>query len=128
MKRLALRVAAISLASDAVFGVLMPAALYKLNRDGQLPMTPFGFRAYSGPFEQLGNRGFTALGLALMGVTAANVAAGILLWRDDPRGAPIALAAAPASFALAFGFALPFLIVPVPIRAALIAWARRDLR
>ena len=66
MKRLALRVAAISLASDAVFGVLMPAALYKLNRDGQLPLTPFGFRAYSGPFERLGNRGFTALGLALM--------------------------------------------------------------
>lgn len=126
-RRRALRVAAVSLASDGVFGVLMPVALYKLRQTGKLPMTPFGFRAYSGPFERLGNRGFAVMGFALVGVTAANVSAGILLWRDDRRGATLGLAASPASLALAAGFALPFLIVPIPIRALLIAWGRREL-
>ena len=113
--------------SDGVFGALMPVALRHLARTEELPMTPWGFRAYSGPFERFGTDRFTTLGWTLVGVCALNVTAGALLWRDDGRGATLALATTPASFAMATGFALPFLLLQIPIRAALILLGRRDL-
>ena len=39
----------------------MPFTLAHLARTGALPISPFGFRSFSGPFEQLGRDAFTAL-------------------------------------------------------------------
>jgi hypothetical protein len=114
------RVAAVMFAGDAAFGVVMPVALASLWRTGQLPPTPWGFRAFSGPFEALGPTAFTALGSALMAVCALDVVAGVRLWRGEPAGARLGLATTPFVLALGAGFALPFLLIPAPIRAALI--------
>jgi hypothetical protein len=114
------KVAAAMFAGDAAFGVVMPVALASLWRTGQLPMTPWGFRAFSGPFEALGPAVFTALGSALVGVCALDVVAGFRLWRGERAGARLGLATTPLALALGAGFALPFLLIPAPIRAALI--------
>jgi hypothetical protein len=50
----AIRVAGLSFMLDAGFGVAIPVVLSHLARYGELPMTPWGFRALAGPFEQLG--------------------------------------------------------------------------
>ena len=65
---------------------------------------------------------------ALVGVCAAEVVAGIWLWRGQRRGAFLGLATTPAALALGTGFALPFLLVPAPIRAGLVVVERRRLR
>jgi hypothetical protein len=114
------KVAAVMFAGDAAFGVVMPVALASLWRTGQLPMTPWGFRAFSGPFEALGPAVFTALGSALVGVCALDVVAGVRLWRGERAGARLGLATTPLALALGVGFALPFLLIPAPIRAAMI--------
>jgi hypothetical protein len=121
------RVAAALFLADVPFAVLMPIALAHLARTGQLPMTPFGFRAFSGPFERLGRRPFMAVGIALMGVAAVDAVAAAALWRGDPRGADLGLAMTPAATVLSLGFALPFLVAPIPIRTALVLVARRRL-
>jgi hypothetical protein len=55
---LGVRIAALLFVADAGFGIAMPIALSHLARTGELPMTPWGFRAISGPFEQLGGDRF----------------------------------------------------------------------
>jgi hypothetical protein len=107
-------------AGDAAFGVVMPVALASLWRTGQLPRTPWGFRAFSGPFEALGPAVFTALGSALIVVCALDVVAGVRLWRGERAGARLGLVMTPFAIALGSGFALPFLLIPAPIRAALV--------
>lgn len=113
---------------DAGFAIATPVVLSHLARHGELPMTPWGFRALAGPFEQLGPERFTALGWTLAGVCALDVMAGVWLWQGRRRGATLGLAMSPLALALAGGFALPFLIAPVPIRAALVLAGRRSLR
>jgi hypothetical protein len=125
---LGIRIAALSLIGDAAFAIAMPLALAHLARHGELPMTPWGFRAFAGRFEGLGPERFAALGIGLMGVCALDVVAGIWLWQGRRRGATLALATSPLAFGLAVGFELPFLLGPVPIRTALILAARRSLR
>ncbi len=50
----AIRVAAVTyVALGLGFGVGALAALASLARNGELPMTPRGFRALNGPFERL---------------------------------------------------------------------------
>jgi hypothetical protein len=110
------------------FGVGTVVTLAYFARHGELPMTPWGFRSLSGPFEQLGPERFTALGWALVGVCALDVVAGIWLWQGRRRGARLGLATTPLALALGAGFALPFLLAGVPIRAALVLAARRSLR
>ena len=122
------RIAGLLFIGDAGFGLTMPFALAHLARTGELPMTPFGFRAFAGPFERLGPGPFTALGVALVGVCALEVLAGIWLWRGQRRGALLGLATTPAALVLGSGFALPFLLIPAPIRAGLAAAERRRLR
>lgn len=119
------RAAAVSFMLDAGFAAAMPLALVHLARHRELPMTPWGFRAFDGPFVQLGPGRFTALGVGLIAVCSLNVAAGAWLWQGKRRGATLGLALTPATLALAAGFALPFLLIPVPVRAALVL-ARRD--
>jgi hypothetical protein len=122
------RIAALLFIADAGFGIAMPFTLAHLARTGELPMTPFGFRSFSGPIEVLGRDAFTGLGWALVAVCALDVLAGIWLWQGKRRGARLGLATTPFALALGIGFALPFLLLLVPIRAALVVVGWRSPR
>jgi hypothetical protein len=65
-------------------------------------MTPWGFRPMSGPFE----------------------GPGIWLLQRRRRGARLGMVTSPLALFLGVGFALPFLLVGVPIRLGL-TWAGR---
>ena len=120
------RAAAVALIATGLgFGLPAPIVLEHLRRTGELPMTPFGFRAMSGPFERLGPEAFSALLVALGAVCVADVAAGALLWRGDARGRRLAWAVTPPGIGLALGFALPFYLAAVPVWSALLAVGRR---
>ncbi len=108
------------------FGASVPFVLADLDRFGELPMI-FWFRAMAGPFEQLGPRAFFALGWAFVGVCAADVVAGLGLWRGRRWGAKKGLATSPLALALGVGFGLPLVLVGVPIRVALVLAGRRSL-
>jgi hypothetical protein len=111
------------------FGVGAAVTADHLRRQGELPMTRFGFRSLSGgPFEQLTPEQFTALAWALVGVCAVDVASAPLLWRGRRAGGVVALATTPVALLMAVGFALPFLLVGVPIRVALVLAGWRSLR
>lgn len=89
-------------------------------------MTPFGFRLLAGgPFDRLGPDGFMAAGVVLTAVSILDVIAGIWLWRGQRRGAILGLATSPLAFALGVGFAVPFLLIVPPLRAALVLSAAR---
>jgi hypothetical protein len=126
----AIRVAAgLYLALGLGFGVGAAIALDHLRRVHELPMTPFGFRSLAGgPFEKLAPGQFAALGWALVGVCALDVGSARLLWRGRCAGAVLGLATTPVALVMAVGFALPFLLVGVPIRVALVVLGRRSLR
>jgi hypothetical protein len=109
------------------FGGGAGLAVAHLRQTGELPMTPFGFRALSGPFEELGQRWFSVLGAALVVVCAIDIVAGVLLWRGRRRGLELGAATTLPAFILAVGFALPFLLVGVPLRMALAIAGRRSL-
>jgi hypothetical protein len=124
----ATRIAAVMyLALGLGFGVGTAVTLAYFVREGELPMTPWGFRSLSGPFEQLGREPFIALGLGLVGVCVLDVVAGAWLWQGRRRGARLGLATTIPALALGAGFALPFLLAGVPIRAALVLAGRRSL-
>jgi hypothetical protein len=126
----AIRAAAVLyLALGIGFGVGAAITLDHLRREHELPMTPFGFRSLAGgPFEQLTPEQFTVLGWALVGVCALDVRSAALLWQGRRDGAVLGIATTPAALILAAGFALPFLLVGVPIRVALVVAGRRSLR
>lgn len=125
----AIRAAAVTyVALGLGFGTGSVVTLVYLAREGQLPMTPWGFRSMSGPFEELGPDAFTFLGAALVVVCVLDVVAGMWLWQGRRRGAQLALAATPFALGLGAGFALPFLLVGAPIGAALVLAGRRGLR
>jgi hypothetical protein len=126
----AIRTAAImDVALGLGFGIGTAIALDHRRREGELPMTPWGFRALAGgSFDDLTPEQFTALGSVLVGVCALNVLAGTWLWQGRRRGAALALATSPVTFALAVGLALPFLLAGVPVSAALVVAGRRSLR
>ncbi len=124
---LAVRVAALPFLFLGVsFGASVPFVLAYLERNGELPMT-FGFRSMAGPFEQLGPEAFTALGWTFFGVCAADVVAGVGLWRGRRWGASLGLATSPLALALGVGFALPLILIGVPVRVALVLAGRRSL-
>ena len=111
------------------FGVGTAVTLRLYARDGELPMTPWGFRSLAGgPFERLSPEQFTALGWVLVGVCAVDVVAGFWLLQGRRRGEVLGLATTPVALALGAGFALPFLLAGVPIRVALVLAGRRRLR
>lgn len=99
-----------------------------LAAHGELPMTPFGFRSMSGPFEELGWQTFSILGWALVATCALDVLAGTWLMQRRRLGFGLGLATAVPQFALAVGFALPFLLIGVPLRVGLAIAGRRSLR
>jgi hypothetical protein len=110
------------------FGIPTPFVLWYLVRNGELPMTPFGFRSHSGPFEAVGQDGFVALGIAFLGACAVDVLAGAWLWGGRRRGAVLGVAATPVTLFFAAGFAFPFLLAAIPIRLVLTATAWPKLR
>lgn len=110
------------------FGVSTAITLDHLARNGELPLSPFGFRSLSGPFEELGPVSFLALGWILVGVCALDVLAGVWLWQGRRRGAALGLATSPVAFVLGLGFALPFLLAGVPIRVGLVLANRGGLQ
>ena len=110
------------------FGVGAVVTLDHQRRTGELPMTPWGFRAFAGPFENLGPERFRALLWAFVGVCALDVVAGAWLSRGRRRAATLGLATTPVAFGLSAGFALPVLLVGIPIRVALVLMGRRNLR
>jgi hypothetical protein len=123
------RAAAVTfIALGAGFGAGAVVTLEHLSRHGELPMTRWGFRSMSGPFEQLGQERFAALGWALVAACALDTVAGVWLWQGRRRGARLAIATTPAQIVLGAGFALPFLLIGVPIRTALLLAGRRNLR
>ena len=99
-----------------------------LAQNGELPMTPWGFRSMAGPFEALGQQTFSILGWALVAICALDVLAGIWLVQRRRSGLGLGLVTALPQFALGLGFALPFLLVGVPIRVVLAVAGRRSLR
>jgi len=102
--------------------------LLHLAQNGELPMTPWGFRSMAGPFEELGQQTFSVLGWALAAICALDVLAGIWLVQGRRRGFRLGLVTAVPQFALGLGFALPFLLVGIPIRVVLAIAGRRSLR
>ena len=120
------RAAAAVLVSVGVgFGVPVPWAVGHLDRTGELPMTPWGFRVYSGPFEELGPERFKALAWAFALVCLADVIAGLLTWRGDRRGPRIAAVATPPGVVLGLGFALPIYLASIALRSVLLIAGRR---
>ena len=109
------------------FGLSVPFVLAHLDRTGELPMT-FGFRSMAGPFVQLGPEAFKALAWSFVAVCAADVVAGIGLWRGRRWGVRLGLVTSPLTFALGLGFELPLVLIGVPIRVALVLAGRRGLR
>ena len=125
----AARWAAITLILPAIgFGLPTPFVLAHLRRTGELPLTPFGFRSHSGPFERLGPDAFTALGWALVVICVLDVLAGVWLWQGRRRGARLGVATTPLTLVLGLGFAFPFLLATLPLRLILVAVARSGLR
>ncbi len=94
------------------------------DRNGELPMTPFGWRLMGSTVPGMGADQLTLLGRALawvlIGVSAVDVATSRWLWQDRRRGRVIGLATTPVSFGLGLLFQLPFLIVVAPLRAGLL--------
>jgi hypothetical protein len=110
------------------FGVGAVISLVYLARNGELPMTPFGFRAFSGPFEGLGTGWFSVLGWVFVGVCAVETFAGRKLWQGQRPGITIGIRTTPLAVVLGLGFALPFYLASIPIRLGLLALGRRAPR
>lgn len=109
------------------FGLSVPWVLAFLGENGYLPLM-FGFRALGGPFEGLGRGPFVVAGWMLVAVSLLDVIAGVLLWRGRRGGALLGLATDPIALALGWGFALPLLLIGVPVRALIvITGLRRSL-
>ena len=117
--------AAVLVAVGVGFGVPVPWAVDHLDRTGELPMTPWGFRAYSGPFEELGPERFKVAAWVFAIVCACDVVAGLLTWRGDRRGPRLAAVATPPGVVLGLGFALPIYLASIVLRSVLLVAGRR---
>lgn len=107
--------------------VATPLIIWHLAREDELPMTLFGFRLLAGPAEELGGEVFAALCFALVAVSATDVVAGVWLWHGRRRGATLGLVTSPLLFALGVAFAVPFMLLTAPIRAAGVLVGRAGL-
>jgi hypothetical protein len=110
------------------FGIGAVVTIRHLGEHGELPMTPWGFRAFDGPFVRLGPEAVTALLWLITATCAVDVAAGTGIWQRRRSAALVGVATTPVQLALGAGFLLPFLLAAIPIRLGLLAAGRRDLR
>lgn len=121
--------AALHMFLGVAFGLGTPPVLLYFARNGELPMSPFGWRYMSGgPFQQLTPEQFAGLGWVLVGVCALDVLAGTWLWQGRRRGFRLGMATNGPAFLLGIGFGPPLLLLGVPIRAALAVAGRHSLR
>lgn len=104
------------LLSGLGFGVSAAYGVWRLLRDGELPMTPWGFRVLEGPLTQRPPEQVAVLATALVGVCALDIIAGVWLMQGRRRGGALGLATSPLAVIFGAGFALPFLLLAVPIR------------
>ena len=111
----------------AGFGLGTVVTLAMLTRDGELPMTPWGFRALDGPLARIDTQTTLLAGAALVVVCAADTATAAGLWRGRRWAGRLGLVTAPAALVLGLGFELPFLLAGIPARTALVAAAWRRL-
>ena len=109
------------------FGLGTVVTLALLIRNGELPMTPWGFRSLDGPFARIDTQTTVLAGAALVAVCAADTATAVGLWRGRRWAGRLGLLTAPAALVLALGFELPFLLAGIPARTALVAAAWRRL-
>ncbi|MEO8437768.1 MAG: hypothetical protein ABI562_04855 [Chloroflexota bacterium] len=79
-------------------------------------MTPWGFRILEGPLTQRPPEQVAVLATALVGVCALDTIAGVWLMQGRRRGGALGLATSPLAVIFGAGFALPFLLLAVPIR------------
>jgi len=110
------------------FGVGSAVSLVYLARNGELPMTPFGFRSLSGPFEGLGTVWLSVIGWVFVGVCAVETLAGWKVWKGQPRGASLGIWTTPLAVMFGLGFDLPFYLASIPVRLVLLALGRRAPR
>jgi hypothetical protein len=127
------RVVAVVYAVPGIGWLVATLAVLVYHQDqGELPISPFGWRLLGSSYPEIGTDRLTPLGWALawllIGVSIVDVLIGRWLWQGRRRGAVLALVMAPVSFALGWLFALPYLIVMAPLRAIAVVFAWRDLR
>ena len=90
------------------FGLPGSYGAWYFARSGEV-WTFLGFPTYGGgPFERWGFPTSLPLLLGFVAVCAAEVALGVLLWRDSATAPWLALALLPAELVFWIGFALPF--------------------
>ena len=126
--RAARTAAVIQIAVGLGFGGGAAWTVLHLLQNGELPMTPWGFRSMAGPFEDLGDPTFAVLGGSLVAVCAVDVVAGALLLQRRRSGFRLGLLTAVPQIVLGLGFALPFQLVSVPLRILLAHMGRASLR
>ena len=101
-------VAVCSLVLGLGFGLPGAYGAWFYSRQGEA-WTLLGFPTYGGgPFERWGLPTSTALLLGFVAVCAAEIAVGVLLWRDATTALWLALALLPVELVFWIGFALPF--------------------
>ena len=112
------------------FGLGTVGTLAYLARNGELPMTPFGWRLMG--TSLVGTDRLTALGwvlaLALVGTSALDVIAAIWNRQGKEQGARLGLTTTPLTLALAVALLLPLLLAVAPVRALLLLASRHRLR
>ena len=116
------------IALAAGFGIGAVVTARHLDAHDELPMTPFGFRAFSGPFESAGKDGLLILLAGMAAVSAVDAVAGVQLLRGRRSGFDLGFLTALPSYALSIGFFLPIMLVGVPLRLVLSVLGRRALR
>ena len=110
------------------FGIGALVTIRHLAEHGELPMTPWGFRAFDGPAVRLGPEAVTALLWLITAACAVDVAAGVGIWQRRRTAALLGVATTPVQLALGAGFLLPFLLAAIPLRLGSLAAGRRQLR
>jgi hypothetical protein len=117
------------IAIAAGFGIGALVTIRHLEEHGELPMTPFGFRAFAGPFETVVDQaGFVLLLKAMAGLCALDAVAGAQLLAGRRSGLRLGILTALPSFALSIGFLLPIMLIGVPLRLLLAFAGRKALR
>ena len=103
------------------FGLPGVYGAWYYERQGEV-WTFLGFPTYgNGPFERWGLPTSTTLMVGFVAVCAAEVAVGVLLWRDATAALWLALLLLPVELVFWVGFALPFGPLLGLVRTALVA-------
>jgi hypothetical protein len=113
----------------AGFGLYAFPAAAHLIQHRELPMTPFGFRAYSGGwFERFSPEMFAILLGVFVGLCAVEAFAGWLLWTGSRAGGTLTFVLLPLEIVFWTGFAVPIPPVAAVLRLGLLVLGWGALR